>query len=207
MGIQTNKKGLLVVLSGPSGAGKGTVCSALKEEVPELVYSVSATTRPPRKGEVEGVNYFFKSKEAFQRMINQGELLEWAKYVNNYYGTPRTFVEERLAQGHDVLLEIEVQGAYQVKKVFPEGVFIFLLPPSMEELRARIQGRGTESKDTVEDRMKAAREELGHARYYDYLVVNDKVAKSCQQIHCILEAEHLRRERIFQENPNWLEGI
>lgn len=207
MGIQINGKGLLIVLSGPSGAGKGTVCSALRQQAPELVYSVSATTRPPREGEVEGISYFFKTRKEFRRMIDQGELLEWARYVDNYYGTPRRFVEERLNEGKDVLLEIEVQGAKQVKECFPEAVFIFLLPPSMDELHARIKGRGTESDQVMTDRMQAAREELNQIHSYDYVVVNDEVARACHHIRSILVAEHHRRDRIFKEQPDWLEGI
>ncbi|MDA8351712.1 MAG: guanylate kinase [Firmicutes bacterium] len=207
MGIQKSGKGLLIVLSGPSGAGKGTVCSALRRQAPEVVYSVSATTRQPREGEVDGINYFFKSKEEFNRMIEEGELLEWARYVDNYYGTPRRFVEDRLAEGKNVLLEIEVQGARQVKEHFPEGVFIFLLPPSMKELYARIRGRGTESEEVVEDRMTAARKELDQVHQYDYVVVNDEVAKACQRIRSIMMAEQSRRERIFREQPDWLEGF
>src|SRR5690606_12749151 len=129
----SQEQGLLIVLSGPSGVGKGTVCNALRKRNVSFVYSISATTRSPREGEVDGVNYFFKTKQEFERMIEQGELLEWAQYVQHYYGTPRRFVEEQLSQGKDVLLEIEVQGARQVKQKYPQGVFIFLMPPSIEE--------------------------------------------------------------------------
>lgn len=191
------EKGLLIVLSGPSGVGKGTVCAALRKLCPNLVYSVSATTRPPRPGEQEGVNYFFKTREEFERMIEQGELLEWAEYVGNYYGTPRRFVEEMLAQGKDVLLEIEVQGAMQVKRQFPDGVFIFLVPPSMEELRRRIHGRGTEGSGAITERLETARAELAMMAEYDYVVVNDSVEHACERIRAIVTAEHCRRDRLM----------
>ncbi|WP_176391891.1 guanylate kinase [Marininema halotolerans] len=207
MGIHSKRKGLLIVLSGPSGAGKGTVCSALRTFAPELVYSVSATTRKPREGEVDGVNYFFKSRQEFEGMIEEDQLLEWAQYVNNYYGTPREFVEEQLEQGKDVLLEIEVQGAKQVKKRFPEGVFIFLLPPSLKELASRIRGRGTETEEVVRHRMSAAEQELGEVEYYDYVVVNDRVEDACDRVRSILTAEHCRRDRFINDQPDWLEGM
>lgn len=191
------EKGLLIVLSGPSGVGKGTVCAALRKACPNLVYSVSATTRPPRPGEKEGVNYFFKTREEFERMIERGELLEWAEYVGNYYGTPRRFVEEMLEAGKDVLLEIEVQGAMQVKRQYPEGVFIFLVPPSMEELRRRILGRGTEGDAVITERLEAARAELAMMAEYDYVVVNDTVENACERIRAIVTAEHCRRDRLM----------
>ncbi|SDW02388.1 guanylate kinase [Marininema mesophilum] len=207
MGIHSKKKGLLVVLSGPSGAGKGTVCGALRTYAPELVYSVSATTRKPREGEVNGVNYFFKTRQEFEEMIGEEQLLEWAQYVNNYYGTPREFVKEQLEQGKDVLLEIEVQGAKQVRERFPEGVFIFLLPPSLKELASRIRGRGTETEEIVRHRMSAAEQELGEVEYYDYVVVNDRIEDACDRVRSIITAEHCRRERFINDQPNWLEGM
>ncbi|WP_068616762.1 guanylate kinase [Paenibacillus tuaregi] len=185
-------KGLLIVLSGPSGVGKGTVCTALRKRVPELVYSVSATTRQPRMGEENGVNYFFKSREQFMSMIENDQLLEHAEYVNNFYGTPRDFVEETIASGKDIILEIEVQGALKVKEKFPEGVFVFLLPPSMDELKDRIQGRGTENQATIEHRMSVALDEINLLEYYDYAVVNDQIDLACKRIESIIIAEHCK---------------
>lgn len=198
------EEGLLIVLSGPSGVGKGTVCSALRKQDHHIVYSVSATTRTPREGEVDGVNYFFKSKEEFLRMIEQDELLEWAKYVNNYYGTPKKYVEEKLAEGKDVLLEIEVQGALQMKEKFPEGIFIFLCPPSMDELKNRIVNRGTETDESVRNRLEVAKEEIEMMNSYDYVVVNDEVEKACRRIQSIITAEHCRRERVMNHYKKWL---
>ncbi|CAJ1002066.1 MULTISPECIES: guanylate kinase [Bacillales] len=200
-------RGLLLVLSGPSGVGKGTVCKALRERMPDLVYSVSATTRAPRAGEVEGVNYFFKSKEEFRRMIEQDELLEWAEYVGNYYGTPRQFVVDMLEQGRDVILEIEVQGALQVKKKFPQGVFLFLAPPDLAELENRIVGRGTETEETIRHRMEMARQEIELMDQYDYVVVNDMIECACERIQSIITAEHLKKERQIHKYRKWLEEV
>jgi guanylate kinase len=190
------KEGLLIVVSGPSGVGKGTVCATLRKQMPRLTYSVSATTRAPRAGEVDGVNYFFKTVSEFKQMIENDELIEWAEYVGNYYGTPRRFVEESLKAGKDVLLEIEVQGAMQVKERFPNGVFIFLVPPTMEELKRRITGRGTESEEAIESRLSAASDELKLIEHYDYVVINDEVEKACQRIQAIITAEHCRTDRL-----------
>ncbi|KYQ86990.1 MULTISPECIES: guanylate kinase [Thermoactinomyces] len=189
-------EGLLVVISGPSGVGKGTVCKALREMMPELTYSISATTRSPREGEVDGVNYFFKSVQEFEKMIEEDELIEWAQYVGNYYGTPRHFVEETLAKGRDVVLEIEVQGAMQVKEKYPQGIFIFLVPPSFEELRQRIIHRGTESESVLNLRLEAASDELKQINQYDYVVINDEVDKACERIRAIVMAEHCRTDRL-----------
>ena len=191
------ERGLLIVLSGPSGVGKGTVCRALREEENNnLQYSVSATTRKPREGEVEGVHYFFKSREEFENMIKQNQLLEHAEFVGNYYGTPVEWVKETLESGQDVILEIEVQGAFQVKELLPEAVFLFLAPPSLQELRNRLIGRGTESEEVIKQRLLVAREEIELMDAYDYVVTNDEVDKAIDRIKAIVTAEHCKRERV-----------
>lgn len=197
-------KGQLIVLSGPSGVGKGTVCTAIRSCNSEIVYSVSATTRLPRDGEQEGINYFYKSQSQFRDMMNNDELLEWAEYVGNYYGTPRSFVNETINKGKDIILEIEVQGALQVKERFPQGVFIFLLPPSLEELKSRITNRGTESEETIKDRMNVAVEELKLLEQYDYAVVNDTISSACSKIQAIITAEHCKRERMLPQVQKWI---
>lgn len=201
------ERGLLIVLSGPSGVGKGTVRKALFSQPDiQLQYSISVTTRQPREGEVDGVDYFFKTREQFEHMIRNNELLEWAEYVGNYYGTPIEYVEKTLQEGKDVFLEIEVQGAMQVRKVFPEALFIFLAPPSLGELRKRIETRGTESEELIRDRLKAAKEELEMMDAYDYVVENDKVELACERIKAIVVAEHCRRERVAQRYKKMLEA-
>ena len=190
------KRGLLIVLSGPSGVGKGTVRAAIfSKGEQKFVYSISATTRQPRTGETDGVDYFFKTREEFEQMIQNKQLLEYAEYVGNYYGTPLEYVENTLATGKDVFLEIDVQGAIQVRELMPEGVFIFLTPPDLHELESRIVNRGTDSDEVIKNRMKVAREELGLMKYYDYSVVNDKVENAVQQIEAIIQTEHLRIQR------------
>ncbi|WP_064200610.1 guanylate kinase [Brevibacillus brevis] len=200
-------RGLLLVLSGPAGVGKGTVCKALREVMPDLVYSVSATTRQPRPGEVEGVNYFFKSQEEFKRMIEEDALLEWAEYVGNYYGTPRQFVDDMLNEGRDVILEIEVQGALQVKESFPQGTFLFLAPPDLNELENRIVGRGTESQEIIRKRMEVARAEIELMDHYDYVVVNDVIESACERIQAIITAEHLKKDRQVHKYRKWLQEV
>ena len=187
------KRGLLIVLSGPSGVGKGTVRAAIfSKGEQKFVYSISATTRLPRTGETDGVDYFFKTREEFEQMIQNKQLLEYAEYVGNYYGTPLEYVENTLAKGKDVFLEIDVQGAIQVRDLMPDGVFIFLTPPDLNELESRIVNRGTDSDEVIAKRMKTAREELELMKYYDYSVVNDTVDNTVQKIEAIIQTEHLR---------------
>lgn len=201
-----NERGLLIVLSGPSGVGKGTVRKAIFDRNDtKLHYSISMTTRNARAGEVNGVDYFFKSKEEFEDLIKREKLLEWAEYVGNYYGTPIDYVEESLQQGKDVMLEIEVQGALQVRKAFPEGLFIFLAPPSLNELKSRIQTRGTESADLINNRMTVAKEEIEMMDAYDYVVENDRIELACERIQAIVTAEHCRRERVATRYKKMLE--
>ncbi|WP_144500042.1 guanylate kinase [Bacillus pumilus] len=191
------ERGLLIVLSGPSGVGKGTVRQAIfSQEDTKFEYSISVTTRKPREGERNGVDYFFKSREEFEHMIENKKLLEWAEYVGNYYGTPVDYVEQTLSEGKDVFLEIEVQGALQVREAFPEGLFIFLAPPSLSELQNRIITRGTESEELIRNRMDAAKEEIEMMDAYDYVVENDDVELACERIKAIVLAEHLRRDRV-----------
>ncbi|MDQ0270294.1 guanylate kinase [Cytobacillus purgationiresistens] len=191
------EKGLLIVLSGPSGVGKGTVRKQIFSH-PETAfeYSISMTTRNPREGEVDGVDYFFKSREDFEALIQQDKLLEYAEFVGNYYGTPVDYVKETLESGKDVFLEIEVQGARQVREKFPDGLFIFLVPPSLSELKNRIVTRGTESEDVINNRMTVAKEEIEMMNLYDYVVENDQVELACDRINAIVVAEHCRRERV-----------
>lgn len=188
------RKGLLILISGPSGTGKGTVCDLLRQKHPEISYSISATTRQPRTGEQDGVNYYFYTKEKFREMIDQGQLLEWAEVYGNFYGTPKQKVLDRLDAGEDILLEIDTQGALNVMKVMPEGLFIFLLPPSLEELAARLKGRGTETEESLHRRLGAAVDEIKLATKYRYVVVNDKVEDAQETIANIIEAEHHRSD-------------
>ncbi|WP_077617767.1 guanylate kinase [Bacillus sinesaloumensis] len=200
------ERGLLIVLSGPSGVGKGTVRKAIfSQPDTKFQYSISMTTRKPREGEVDGVDYFFKSKEEFEELIERNKLLEWAEYVGNYYGTPIDYVESTLQEGKDVFLEIEVQGALQVRQAFPEGLFIFLAPPSLKELKNRIITRGTETDDLILNRMKVAKEEIEMMDAYDYVVENDQVELACHRINAIVTAEHCRRDRVARRYKKMLE--
>ncbi|MBC1935336.1 guanylate kinase [Listeria grandensis] len=201
-------RGLLIVLSGPSGVGKGTVRKAVFDDpTTSFEYSISMTTRQAREGEVDGVDYYFRTKAQFEQAIADGKMLEYAQYVGNYYGTPLDYVEEILVAGKDVFLEIEVQGALQVRKVMPEGIFIFLTPPDLSELKNRIIGRGTESMDVVEERMSEARREIEMMNAYDYAVVNDIVDNAVQKIKGIVQTEHLKTERVIHKYEKMLEEL
>ncbi|KGP73936.1 guanylate kinase [Pontibacillus yanchengensis] len=199
------EKGILFILSGPSGVGKGTVRKSLFDKDTDLKYSISMTTRPPREGEVDGVDYFFKTKEEFEDMIENNKMIEYAHYVGNYYGTPKDYVQKQLDNGNDVFLEIEVQGALQVKENFPEGVFVFLIPPSLEELKDRIISRGTETEEKVRNRLAAAKEEIEMMDYYDYVVVNDQIDTAVQTVQSIVRSEHCKRERVAIQYKKALE--
>lgn len=191
------EKGLLIVLSGPSGVGKGTVRKAVFSETDvNFEYSISATSRPMRPGEVDGIDYFFKTRQQFEKMIKNEELLEYTEYVGNFYGTPVNYVQDTLEKGKDVFLEIEVEGAKQVRKKFPDGLFIFLIPPSLSELEKRIKTRGTETDDLIKNRMSIAREELKMMNLYDYVIENDRVENAVEKIKSIVIAEHCRRSRV-----------
>lgn len=188
-------KGVLTVVSGFSGAGKGTVMKRLIQKYDDYALSISVTTRNPREGERDGIEYFFKTKEEVETMIENDEFLEYARYVDNYYGTPRFYVEEMLAKGKNVILEIEIQGAMQIKAKNPEAVLVFVTPPSFEELRNRLVGRGTETADVIESRLRRASEEAEGMPSYDYILVNDQVEDCVDRLHQIILSERARAQR------------
>lgn len=201
------QRGLLIVLSGPSGVGKGTVRKELfSQPDTNYEYSISMTTRNPREGEVDGVDYFFRTREEFEALIDQGGLLEHAEFVGNYYGTPLAYVQETLEAGRDVFLEIEVQGAAQIREKAPDALFIFLAPPSISELEQRLVGRGTETEDVIARRIATAREEVEMMSLYDYVVENDQVHNACDKINAIIVAEHCRRARVEKRYLSMLRG-
>ncbi len=184
-----------MVVSGPAGVGKGTIVKLACEKAKGNIHlSISATTRNPRPIDEEGVTYYFKTKEEFVSMIERNEVLEWAEYVGNYYGTPRKPVEDALSKGQDVILEIEVQGAMQIKKNFPEAVLTFVAPPSREELENRLRGRGTETEEQIKSRLETANRELSMMNEYDYIVVNDTINEASEDLITILRAEKLKRK-------------
>ncbi|MCI9216729.1 MAG: guanylate kinase [Dorea sp.] len=196
------KKGILIVVSGFSGAGKGTIMKELLMKYNNYALSVSATTRKPRPGEEEGKAYFFKTTDEFEKMIAKDELIEYARYVDNYYGTPRAYVEEQLRAGKDVILEIEIQGALKVKEKFPDTLLLFITPPTIAELRRRLVSRGTEDMEVIEGRLLRARAEAEGMDRYDYLIINDDLSTCVEEVHRIIEGEHRRssRNQEFIEN-------
>ena len=193
-----NEKGILIIISGPSGSGTGTVVEKLKAD-PSYALSISATTRQPRNYEQDGVHYFFKSTDEFKKMIEEGKLLEWAEFCGNFYGTPKDYEMGKLNEGLNVILEIEVQGAAQIKKIFPEAVTVFLIPPDKEELRKRLIGRGTEDMDTVEKRLKRASEEIELLPHYDFVVVNDTVENAVKRINTVVKAAKMGSQRYIDK--------
>ncbi len=204
--MKLDEKGLLIVLSGPSGVGKGTVRSALFNRPDHnLVYSVSMTTRKPRVGEVEGREYFFVSRDEFEKNIREGKMLEYAEFVGNYYGTPRDEVRKQLDNGNEVVLEIEIQGALQVREKMKDAIFIFIAPPTIDALYNRLKSRGTESEELIQSRIEKAKRELGLAYKYDYIVVNDTVDNAADRIMAIIRAEHAKTERSIHKYKEMLE--
>jgi guanylate kinase len=188
--------GLLIIISAPSGTGKSTLCRKLIKHLPDACYSVSVTTRNPRRGEIPGKDYFFVSKNEFKEKIKRGELAEWALVHGYYYGTPKDFLERNLLQGKDVILDIDVQGAMKLKKRYPEAVSIFLVPPSFSELERRLKGRMKNNEATIKKRLANARWELGRIRNYDYLVVNDRLVDAFRELKCIVVAERNKVKRL-----------
>jgi guanylate kinase len=192
-------KGLLVVITGPSAVGKGTIVKEALRRYPDLRWSVSVTTRKQRPGETDGVEYFFVSKEEFLRRAEAGELLEWAEVYGNYYGTPRSYIEEVMNQGHDVILDIDINGAVQVRERYPDGLFIFVIPPSVEELKKRIIGRGTESEADIQRRLAEVPKWLEHGLSYQYVLVNDDLNAAVEGLRDILQAEKYRTDRFGKD--------
>mgnify|MGYP000920421527 FL=1 len=196
-GLQT--KGFLIVLSGPSGAGKNSVMNAVFPTIPNLKYSISVTTRPPRTGEVDAVNYFFRTEEEFDQMIEEDQLLEWATFVGYRYGTPKGFVYDQICLGNAVIMDIDIQGAAQIREKMPEAVFVFLLPPTWEELSKRLKQRGSDSKEVIRQRLAKSQEEIKHIVDYDYFIVNDDLNQAAEQLRRIIHSEWSRVSRIDTE--------
>ena len=200
------QKGVLIVLSGFSGAGKGTLVKALLKKYDEYALSVSMTTRAPREGERDGIEYFFTTRERFEETIVQNGLIEYALYCGNYYGTPKAYVEEQLAAGRNVILEIEIQGALKIKEKFPDSLLIFVTPPSAEELKRRLEGRGTETPEVIARRLARASEESEGIEAYDYIVVNDKLEDCVEELHRLVEAP-VRSQELINEIREELKGF
>lgn len=199
-----NKEGILLVICGPSGVGKGTVCKEFLEKNRNIKLSVSATTRSPRIGEVDGVSYHFLEMGQFEKMVENGEFIEYARVYDNYYGTPKAEVLKNLQNGEDVLLEIDIQGAMQVKSSYPDAVFVFILPPSLRELRDRIVKRGSETEESLKLRFGSAYDEICKIEHFDYFVVNDDIEKAVRQLDCIMMAE---KNRVLRNKENILENF
>lgn len=198
-----SEQGILVVISGFSGAGKGTLLKAMMEKYHNYALSISATTRSPREGEQNGKEYFFVNWESFEKMIEEGQLIEYAQYVNNYYGTPRQYVFQQMADGKDVILEIEIQGALKIKEQFPEALLLFVMPPNADELKRRLVGRGTESTEVIEARLHRAEEEAAGIDSYDYILINDNLEQCVEDMHQLIQAQHNR----VSNNLDFIEQI
>ena len=198
-----SEQGILVVISGFSGAGKGTLLKAMMEKYHNYALSISATTRSPREGEQNGKEYFFVNRESFEKMIEEGQLIEYAQYVNNYYGTPRQYVFQQMADGKDVILEIEIQGALKIKEQFPEALLLFVMPPNAAELKKRLVGRGTESTEVIEARLHRAEEEAAGIDSYDYILINDNLEQCVEDMHQLIQAQHNR----VSNNLDFIEQI
>lgn len=202
-----NKRGILTVISGFSGVGKGTIVKRLLQDYEDYALSISATTRAPREGEQEGREYFFKTREEFESMIAKNAFIEYAQFVNNYYGTPKAYVEEKLSEGKDVILEIEIQGAMKIKEQFPDALTLFIVPPSPDILKERLTGRGTETSDVIESRLQRAVEEAKGMDQYEYLVVNDDLDTCVKEVHAIIKSEHLKSSRNIEFRENLAQGM
>lgn len=198
-----NRKGILVVVSGFSGVGKGTLMKLLTERYGHYALSISATTRPPREGEVDGREYFFKSRDEFETLIAEDRLIEYAEYCGNYYGTPRDYVEDQMEQGRDVVLEIEIQGALKVKQKYPETLLLFVMPPDADTLASRLRGRGSETEDAVRSRLARAVQEAEGVEQYDYMIINDVLDESVEKLHYLIESQHYKINR----NLDFIEQI
>jgi len=205
--MKLNERGLLVVISGPSGVGKGTIRKALFS-MPDnnFVYSVSMTTRKPRPGEIDGIDYFFVTRDQFKKNIDEGKFLEWAEFVGEFYGTPLEYIDKQLEAGREVIIEIEVQGALQVREKMPDAVFVFIVPPSKKALEDRLKSRGTENTKTIQERLEKANREYNLAYKYDYIVVNDEVYNAADRIYAIIRAEHAKTERSIYKYNKLMEG-
>lgn len=195
MSQQLKDEGILLVVSGPTGAGKGTICNAIRKIYPDLEYSISMTTRAPRKGETEGVSYFFRNDAEFEELIKEDAFLEYARVYDHYYGTPKKYALDKIQSGRSVLLEIDIQGAMQVKKRYPKGVFVYIVPPSLEILSKRIHERGTDSEEVIQSRLARITSELSLAHQYDYIVVNDVLEDAIHKTCAIIEAEKCKLSR------------